>query len=91
MKPNFDLSLDRTRSTPLAEQIRFSIAAAIETGVLPPGARLPSWRALGAQLGVARGTVRVAYERLIDAQLVVSSGAAGTCLWRITNQAAIGV
>ena len=42
------------------------------------GARLPSWRDLAAQLGVSRGTVRVAYERLIDEQFVVGLGAAGT-------------
>lgn len=36
---------------------------------------LPSWRDLAAQLGVARGTVRAAYERLLDAQLIVSSRA----------------
>jgi len=75
MKPNFDLSLDRTRSTPLAEQIRFSM---LRPSRPASSHRVRSWRALGAQLGVARGTVRVAYERLIDAQLVVSSGAAGT-------------
>jgi GntR family transcriptional regulator/MocR family aminotransferase len=39
---------------------------------------LPSWRDLAAQLGVARGTVRAAYERLIDEQLVITSGPAGT-------------
>src|ERR1700754_2549197 len=70
--------LDRHAKTPLTEQIRRGISTAIDTGVLAPGARLPSWRDLAAQLGVARGTVRSAYERLIDAQLIVSSRAAGT-------------
>lgn len=54
------------------------ISGAIENGILLPGARLPSWVDLAAQLGVARGTVKTAYERLIDAQLVVSSRAGGT-------------
>ena len=63
---------------PLAEQIRSSIASAIEAGNLVPGARLPSWSDLAAQLGVARGTVRVAYERLLDTQLIVSSRSSGT-------------
>jgi hypothetical protein len=48
--------------TPLAEQIRKGISAAILSGVFAPGARLPSWQDLAAQLGVARGTVRSAYE-----------------------------
>jgi GntR family transcriptional regulator/MocR family aminotransferase len=33
---------------------------------------------LAAQLGVSRGTVRVAYERLIDEQFAIGLGAAGT-------------
>ena len=55
-----------------------SIGAAIERGVLAPGARLPSWQDLAAQLGVARGTVRAAYEKLSAAQLIVASRATGT-------------
>jgi GntR family transcriptional regulator/MocR family aminotransferase len=72
------LELDRTAKTPLAEQIRKGIGAAIESGVLAPGARLPSWQDLAAQLGVARGTVRSAYEKLSSAQLIVASRATGT-------------
>lgn len=73
-----DFKLDRTAGISLAEQIRIGITAAIESGVLAPGARLPSWLALAAQLGVARGTVKTAYERLADKQLVVASGSGGT-------------
>lgn len=72
------LELDRSAKTPLAEQIHRGIRAAIERGVLAPGARLPSWQDLAAQLGVARGTVRVAYERLASAQLIVAARATGT-------------
>jgi GntR family transcriptional regulator/MocR family aminotransferase len=72
------LELDRSAKTPLAEQIRSGIGAAIENGVLAPGARLPSWQDLAAQLGVARGTVRAAYQRLSSAQLIVASRATGT-------------
>lgn len=72
------LELDRSAKTPLAEQIHGGIRAAIENGVLAPGARLPSWQDLAAQLGVARGTVRAAYEKLSSAQLIVASRATGT-------------
>src|SRR5258707_12657905 len=72
------LELDRTAKTPLAEQIRKGISNAIETGVLASGARLPSWQDLAAQLGVARGTVRSAYEKLSAAQLITASRATGT-------------
>src|SRR5258708_38806230 len=69
---------DRSAKVTLAEQIRRGITDAIDKGLLVPGARLPSWRDLAAQLGVARGTVRTAYERLTDAQLIVSSSPGGT-------------
>ena len=72
------LKLDRSAKTPLVEQIRMGIGVAIERGVLAPGARLPSWQDLAAQLGVARGTVRAAYEKLSAAQLIVASRATGT-------------
>lgn len=75
---NLDLKLDRTSGISLAEQIWLGITGAIESGILIPGSRLPSWVDLAAQLGVARGTVKTAYERLTDAQLVVSSRASGT-------------
>ena len=73
-----DIRLDRSSKGSLADQVRDGIAAAINEGRLKPGARLPSWRDLASQLGIARGTVRVAYERLADELLVVASGSAGT-------------
>jgi GntR family transcriptional regulator / MocR family aminotransferase len=72
------LKLDRSAKTSLSEQIRKGIRAAIESGVLAAGARLPSWQDLAAQLGVARGTVRTAYEKLSSDQLIVASRASGT-------------
>jgi GntR family transcriptional regulator/MocR family aminotransferase len=73
-----NLNLDRKAKVPLAEQIRQGVTTAIEGGVLEPGARLPSWQDLAAQLGVARGTVRTAYEKLAAAQLIEASRATGT-------------
>lgn len=78
MVSTLKLELDRATKTSLTEQIYLGVAGAIGAGVLAPGARLPSWRDLAAQLGVARGTVRAAYERLQDAQLIESSRARGT-------------
>ncbi len=74
------INLDRSARMSLSEQIRTTIAQAITSGVLAPGARLPSWIDLAVQLGVSRGTVKTAYERLADAQLVTSSRAKGTCV-----------
>lgn len=78
MDPSLDVSLDRLSSEPLSAQIAGNLRLAIRDGRLAPGARLPSWRDLAARLGVGRGTVRSAYERLIDERLVVAAGAAGT-------------
>jgi GntR family transcriptional regulator / MocR family aminotransferase len=78
------IDLDRARRTPLATQIYGAIREAIETGRLASGARLPSWQDLAAQLGVSRGTVRAAYERLINEEFAIGLGAAGT---RVTERA----
>ncbi|TWA59740.1 GntR family transcriptional regulator [Azospirillum brasilense] len=73
-----DIALSRTAKVPLSTQIYAALRDSIRDGRLAKGARLPSWRDLAAQLGVSRGTVRNAYERLIDEQLAVGLGAAGT-------------
>jgi len=78
MAKPLNLRVDRSAKTTLAEQIRYGITTAIESGVLEPGARLPSWQDLAAQLGVARGTVRTAYKKLRAAQLIIASRATGT-------------
>jgi GntR family transcriptional regulator/MocR family aminotransferase len=78
MSAGFRIRLNRAGVSSLTDQISQTIRAAIVEGRLEPGARLPSWRDLAAQLGVARGTVRAAYERLADELLVAASGPAGT-------------
>lgn len=78
MDQDVQIQLDRDAKLSLSEQIRLSICRAIESGLLAPGTRLPSWQALAAQLGVARGTVQTAYERMADAQMVEAFGANGT-------------
>lgn len=85
---SLNFTLERSTRMPLAEQIRRGISSAIEAGALQPGARLPSWIDLAAQLGVSRGTVRAAYEMLTDAQLVVASRADGT---RVSDRPGIPV
>ncbi len=73
-----EIALDRNHAMPLVEQISESLKSAILEGRLEPGARLPSWLDMATQLGVARGTVKAAYEKLADEFLVVSAGAGGT-------------
>lgn len=78
MNSDLQIQLDRTAKLSLSEQICVSIRRAIESGLLAPGTRLPSWQALAVQLGVARGTVQAAYERLSDSQMIETFGAKGT-------------
>lgn len=76
--PALHIELDRGEKTPLAAQIYNVIREAIESGQLASGTKLPSWQDLAAQLGVSRGTIRVAYERLMDEQFAIGMGSAGT-------------
>lgn len=73
-----DIPLDRSSPSFLMEQISATLRDAVQSGQIAPGTRLPSWRDLATQLGVSRGTVRAALERLVDDQLIVSAGPAGT-------------
>ncbi|WP_123337532.1 PLP-dependent aminotransferase family protein [Erwinia sp. JUb26] len=72
------IGLQRYADRSLTEQIRAGMAQAIAEGRVPAGSRVPSCRDLAAALGVARGTVRNAYDMLVDSQLLVARGAAGT-------------
>jgi len=78
MHTTLDLNIDRSSKRSLSEQIVQSIVHAIESEILKPNARLPSWVDLAVQLGVSRGTVRIAYEKLMDQQFIVASKALGT-------------
>ncbi|GAB3564934.1 hypothetical protein GCM10027445_09600 [Amycolatopsis endophytica] len=51
---------------------------AIADGRLPVGSRLPATRTLGAELGVSRGMVTEAYQRLVEDGHVAGRGRAGT-------------
>ncbi|HKF31564.1 MAG TPA: winged helix-turn-helix domain-containing protein [Jatrophihabitantaceae bacterium] len=59
-----DLHLDWTPTRRPAQTLGDALRAAIRAGQLPPGAALPSTRALAGDLGVARGTVSSVYADL---------------------------
>lgn len=65
-------------SLPLQEQLYRRIRTAIARRQLAPGEKLPSVRTLASQLGVARGTVDMAYARLAGEGYLVARGPAGT-------------
>lgn len=73
-----DIAVDVASPTPPYEQIRSQIAGHVRSGLLADGARLPTIRALAADLGVAPGTVARAYTELEAAGLVASRRRTGT-------------
>lgn len=67
-------------SEPLYRQIYERFLSAIAQGSLQPGDRIPSARALAKELGVARGTVELAYALLHAEGYVQPRGQAGTVI-----------
>lgn len=61
----------------LQAQIREMLTGAILDGRLPSGVALPSTRELSQQLGVARNTVAIAYELLVDEGYLVTRNRSG--------------
>ena len=57
--------LERRQGEPLYRQIYRRFRDAIEQGLLAPGDRVASARSLASELGVARGTVDLAYSQLM--------------------------
>lgn len=73
-----DLSVDRESELPLGTQLTWKLQAAIATGELAPGDRLPGVRQLAEDAGVNVNTVRSVYARLEDQGLVASEHGRGT-------------
>lgn len=77
-KPGSIAPLDPTAATPFYRQIYDRVRGAIASGVLKPGDRIPSARALTQELGLARGTIEAAYSLLAAEGYILSRGQAGT-------------
>ncbi|GAA3540334.1 GntR family transcriptional regulator [Amycolatopsis ultiminotia] len=72
------VSYDSTSPVPPYEQVRSSLATQINDGTLAVGAKLPTVRAMAADLGIAPNTVARAYRELEEAGLLETRGRAGT-------------
>ncbi len=59
------ISLDASSGVPYYRQLYEGLRRAILSGMLPAGTRLPSTRALAAELGVSRTTVVAAFDGLL--------------------------
>jgi GntR family transcriptional regulator/MocR family aminotransferase len=77
-KPNPIGPLDHSAAAPLYRQIYDRIRTAIAGGLLKPGDRIPSARALTKELGLARGTIEAAYSLLTAEGYIQAKGQAGT-------------
>ena len=62
--PELLVRLDRATSAPLRVQLEQELRDAIRSGRLAAGERLPSSRALAAELGISRGLVLECYSQL---------------------------
>jgi DNA-binding transcriptional regulator YhcF (GntR family) len=72
------ISIDPESQVPPFEQVRAGFALRIANRELAVGARLPTVRALAADLGLAVNTVARAYRELEEAGLIETRGRAGT-------------
>jgi DNA-binding transcriptional regulator YhcF (GntR family) len=73
-----ELTVDHSSAVPPFEQVRDGIAAAVRSGDLSAGDRLPTVRKLAADIGLASNTVARAYRELEEAGVVETRGRNGT-------------
>ena len=88
--PDLGLQMERPGGSPLYQQIRRQIEAAIGTGQLPAGFRLPPERNLARALGVNRSTVLAAYRELKADGLISGHVGRGTAVLSPQERVAAG-
>lgn len=71
------IKIDKMNPTPIYQQLRNEIVAAIAAGELRPGDQLPSVRSLASDLGINLHTVNKAYAVLRDEGYVLMRGRSG--------------
>jgi len=72
------LTIEAGRSEPPYDQLKTQITDQVDSGTLPPGEKLPTVRALAAELGLAPNTVARAYRELEELGVVATRGRSGT-------------
>src|SRR6201995_1463017 len=82
------LEVRRDGATGIRVRLESALREAVRTGRLGPGTRLPSSRALAADLGLARNTVAEAYGQLVAEGWLTAVQGSGT---RVAGQAAAGL
>lgn len=77
-RPEAQAPLAQDSTDPLYRQVYERFRSAIAEGTLKAGDRIPSARALAKEMGVARGTIEVAYSLLAAEGYIQARGQAGT-------------
>lgn len=72
------VKIDNSARKPIYQQICSQIQALIEAGQLMPGQQLPAERELALQLKVARGTIKKAYDALVQQHYIVAARGRGS-------------
>lgn len=73
-----EMALERDSDIPLGTQLSWKLRAAIASGTLRPGDRLPPVRDMAARAGVNVNTVRAVFARLAKQGVIVSEHGRGT-------------
>ncbi|RFA13700.1 hypothetical protein B7R22_13285 [Subtercola boreus] len=77
-RSRFAVRLDASGSEPPFEQVRRQVAEAVQSGILVPGSKLPTVRALADELGVAVNTVAKSYRELEVDGIIETRGRSGS-------------
>jgi GntR family transcriptional regulator / MocR family aminotransferase len=75
---NLFLRIDRESASTLRQQLYAEIRRAILDGVLAPGTRVPSTRALAQDLGISRTTIVEAFDQLMNEGYLEGQHGSGT-------------
>ncbi|WP_370246508.1 PLP-dependent aminotransferase family protein [Nocardioides sp.] len=84
------VTLDRAAAEPLPRQLGDAVRRLVLDGALAPGSRVPSSRALAADLGVSRAVVEQAYDQLRAEGWLTGRVGAGTFVAAGTRSPAVG-
>lgn len=76
--PGLNLLIDALSATPPYEQIRVQVLAAVRSGALVPGDKLPTVRRLAEDLGLAPNTVARSYRALEQDEVIETRGRLGS-------------
>ena len=72
------ITVDPNAPEPPYEQVREQVRSQVESGALAPGTKLPTVRALAAELALATNTVARAYRELEALGVIETRGRAGS-------------